>query len=182
VKAKRAAYRTLSGWLLALSSAALSIAGHGAAGGGMPDTASTAVLTVLIAWAGTSLADRIRGIATTFAVLATVQIVMHLLLTEVATHASHLPTSGAVNGWLMFVGHGAALSVTAVLLTRATEALAAVAGARDWLLRHIAMLWYPADPVPAATVVISAEPARPGHLLEVLLRRVRSRRGPPACS
>jgi hypothetical protein len=182
VRAKRAVHRVLSGWLLALSSAALSIAGHGAAGGGVPDTASTAVLTVLVAWAGTALADRMRGIPATLAVLATVQLGMHLLLSEVATHATHLPAPGAVNGWLMLLGHGAALGVTAVLLTRATEALVAVAGARDWLYRQLAALWYPADTAPAATVVISTVPARPGHLLEVQLRRVRSRRGPPDCS
>ncbi|OLF18332.1 hypothetical protein BU204_07260 [Actinophytocola xanthii] len=160
--------------MLAVCTAALAITAHAGAGGSLSDSALTALLTTVLAWGGTSLARR-GGLLTLVAVLGTTQATQHVLLTEVA-HV-HQPAA-AVDGWVMFAAHAVATVLTAVLLVRAGSATAAVAAAVRWLVGRLQALSAgppagPRRPAPARY------PARPGILLDVLLRRVSQRRGPP---
>lgn len=166
-----------------MSSTALAIAAHGVAGGGVPDAALTLPLTALVAWGAAALAPWTRGIVTLTGLLGVLQVVLHLLLTENANgHHHHHAAAPQINGWAMFAGHALATLITAALLARATSALTRVAAALAWLRAGLRLLLTTAVVVPATIGAVSAVPARPGQLLEVLLRRVRSRRGPPVRS
>lgn len=165
------------GWLLACCVAALTVAAHGGAGGTLADSSLTALLTTVLAWGGASLARR-GGLGTVVSVLAATQAAQHILLTEIA-HV-HQPEP-SVNGWLMFGAHAVATVLSAVLLVSAGGAVAEVRAAARWLVGRLQALSTgppagPVRPVPARIV------GRPGVLLEVLLRRVSPRRGPPAHS
>ncbi len=170
------------GWLLAGCSAALAVAAHGTAGGGLADSALTALLTAVLAWGGIALARR-GGLLTVVAVLGATQLAQHVLLAEVAGGAHvHERTPPAVDGWVMFAAHAIATLLTAALLLRADHALAATRAAVAWLVGRLRALC-PAPPERAAThTVATSVPARPGVLLEVLLRQVSQRRGPPVLS
>ncbi|TDV50866.1 hypothetical protein [Actinophytocola oryzae] len=166
------------GLLLAGCSAALAIAAHGLAGGAVADSGFTILLATLLSWGGMSITRR-GGTPALVAVLGLTQACQHMLLNEIAS--GHGETTATFDGWTMFGTHAVATIVTALLLTRAGFALAAVTSAIGWLLGRLRIL--AAGPVPplAATAGNSA-PARPGELLEVLFRRVCGRRGPPVHS
>ncbi|MGQ0839929.1 hypothetical protein [Actinokineospora sp.] len=169
------AFRVQRGCLLGLSSAALAVAAHGMAGGGVPDTAVTVVLTVLVGWAGTAVADRRHDTWSMLTLLGVSQLSLHVLLTDIAsTHPGH-GAGAAVDGDLMLVTHVLATVLTAVLLTKASVALGVLASALTGLVR--ALVW---TPVPVATTPRPApvEVFR-GHLLAVVFRQVCGRRGPP---
>jgi len=170
------------GALLTAISATLTIAAHGMAGGGLPDSVDqilfTGLLTALFAWGTRSVAGR-GGAAALFGVLAATQAAQHLLLTQLAGHGSHGPAP--VDGRVMLATHAVAVVLTAMLFTRANTALGAVVRAIAWLLGRLTGVRI-ALPAPAAPTATSPTPARPGELLEVLLRRVSQRRGPPARS
>jgi hypothetical protein len=170
------------GWLLACCSAALAIAAHGTAGGQASESALTVLLTAVLAWGGTALARR-GGLPTIVAVLGTTQLAQHLLLTEIpaGTHR-HEPTPLPLNGWVMLAAHAVATLLTALLLLRADAALDAAHAAVAWVVGRLQALC-PAPPEGGATEAVAASvPARPGVLLEVLLRQVSQRRGPPVRS
>jgi hypothetical protein len=169
------------GWLLAACSAALAVAAHGTAGGRLSDSALTVLLAVVLAWGGTALARR-GGVVTVAVALGSAQLAQHLLLTEVAGNAhGHEPAPPPAAGWLMFTTHAVATLLTAVLLLRADAAIAAARAAIGWLTGRLLALC-PAPPRSAPAPVVTSVPARPGLLLEVLLRQVSPRRGPPARS
>lgn len=166
------------GLLLAASSAALAVAAHGLGGGAVADSGFTVLLATLLAWGGTTLADR-GGTPALVAVLGVTQTCQHLLLTEIAT--KHAREPAIFDGWTMFGTHAAATVLTAVLLTRAGVALTTIATALAWLLSRLYALV--AGPVAARPAAVGTPlPARPGALLEVLLRQVHARRGPPLAS
>jgi hypothetical protein len=166
------------GLLLAASSAALAVAAHGLGGGAVADSGFTVLLATLLAWGGTTLARR-GGTPVLVAVLGVTQACQHLLLTEIAS--GHLRGPAAFDGWTMFGTHAAATVLTAVLLTRAGAALTTIGAALAWLLGRLYALV--AGPVPPRPVTAGTPlPARPGALLEVLLRQVCARRGPPLAS
>lgn len=166
------------GVLLALCSAALSVSAHAASGGARSDIALTALLTTLLAWGGASLARR-GGLPALIGVLGATQLGHHLLLTEIAT--THAHTAPAVDGWAMFTTHAVATVVTAALLLRTGTALHWVYAGWAWLTARLRTLV--AGPVPPASDPRPMPtPVRPGQLLEILLRRVLARRGPPICS
>jgi hypothetical protein len=169
------------GWLLASCSAALAVAAHGTVGGTLSDAALTALLTTVLAWGGATLARR-GGLLTLVGVLGVTQAAQHMLLTQIAGSSHlHMLEPPPVNGWLMFAAHVVATLASAVLLLRADAALAAVGAAAAWLAGRLQALC-PAPPRAALQYVSTSVPARPGPLLEVLLRRVSPRRGPPARS
>jgi hypothetical protein len=174
--------RALSGWLLALSSTSLAVAGHGWAGGGVPDIALVVPITALIAWAGMALANRLRGMVALTAALAVIQLGLHQLLSRSAgSHGGH-GAEQVVDGAAMLAVHAIATLVTAALLARASNGLALGSAAAEWLLATLRTLRLGQIPVPAEIGVAHAIPARPGQLLEIMLRRVSARRGPPAHS
>lgn len=171
------------GWLLATSSAALAVTAHGTAGGELSDFALSALLTAVLAWGGTALARR-GGLFTVVAALGVTQLAQHLLLTEIAggTHAGHTLSPPPVDGRLMFATHAIATLLTAVLVLRADHALATTRAAVAWLVGRLQALC-PAPPEgTAGRTVRTSVPARPGLVLEVLLREVSPRRGPPVRS
>jgi hypothetical protein len=166
------------GLLLAATSAALAVAAHGVAGGAVSDSAFTVLLATLLAWGGTSVARR-GGTAGLVGVLGVTQLCQHLLLSELAS--GHEDTRAAFDGWTMFAAHAVATVLTAVLLTRAGTAIGGIASAVALLLGRLTALV--AGPVRAAAPAAGSPfPARPGLVLEVLLRHVCARRGPPLSS
>jgi hypothetical protein len=165
------------GWLLASCLAALTVAAHAGAGGTLADSSLTALLTTVLAWGGVSLARR-GGLGMLAGVLAATQAAQHVLLTEIAHVHEPAPST---NGWLMFGTHAVATVLSAVLLTHAGAAVGAVAAAGRWLVGRLQLLSAapPAGPVrPARVRVLSL----PGVSLEVMLRLVSPRRGPPVRS
>lgn len=163
--------------LLVSSSAALAVAAHGIAGGGVSDSTFTVLLAGLLSWGGMSLARR-GGTPALVAVLGVTQACQHVLLSELA---SNHRGPAMFDGWTMFATHAVATVVTAVLLTRAGVALGVIAAAVAWLLGRLRTLV--AGPVPPQLgTAATSLPARPGPLLEVLLRQVCARRGPPVHS
>jgi len=181
VRARQAgpAHRALSGWLLALSSTGLAITAHGLAGGGVPDTALVIPVTALIAWGGTALAARPRGRLVLLATVALIQLGLHELLTQSTyAHGGH-ESMPRVHGPAMFAGHALATLAVTALLARASTGLALFSSAVGWLRSRLNELWLTPVPAPVAIGAASVVPARPGQLLEITLRRVRARRGPP---
>jgi hypothetical protein len=169
----------MHGWLLAISSTGLAVSAHGVAGGGFPDAMLVLPLTALIAWGGAAMADRLRRTIVLVPALGLLQLLLHLLLAQnVHTHSAAEPF-GSPDGAAMLAGHAVATVLTAVLLARASAPLALISSAIDRLRDRLRL---PAPtPVPAAVGpgVLSPIPARPGSLLEIHLRRVHARRGPP---
>jgi hypothetical protein len=173
----------LSGWLLALSSTGLAITAHGLAGGGMPDTALVIPITALIALGGTAMAARLRGSLVLVPTVGLIQLGLHLVLSQHAyIHGAHRMAPPPVNGTAMLAGHALATVAVAILLARASTGLARFASAVSWLRSRLGGPWLVPVPVPAAIGATAVVPARPGPLLEIVLRRVRARRGPPGNS
>lgn len=169
------------GLLLASSSAALAVAAHGLGGGTVADSGFAVLLAALLTWGGMSLARR-GGAVGLVVVLGATQASQHVLLSELAS--GHGKDPAVFDGWTMFTTHAVATVLTAVLLTRAGVALNAITAAFAWLLGQLRALVagpVPPGPLRPATAGTSL-PARPGPLLEVLLRQVCARRGPPVCS
>ncbi|MFI5611223.1 hypothetical protein [Amycolatopsis sp. NPDC051903] len=164
--------------MLAASCASLAVTAHAVADGGLPDPALTVLLTGLLGWTATALAGKARGRLATVGVLGAGQLVMHLVLTTLATHDGH-PAAGWTSGWTMTAAHAVATLVTALLLARADALLLAVLH----VLRAVLPRLIPTLPVPAAAgAVLPPRPAGAVAILDVELRRVRGRRGPPVFS
>ena len=167
--------RTLRGSGLAAVNTVLAVAAHMAGGGGSPDGALTLLLTLAVAAAGTTLADRRRGPLALLGAVAITQVVLHLLLDGLGGH--HPGTVPAPSGVAMTVAHAAAVVVTAALLAGAESALFAVAGVLRRIVRAL-----PPQPAPVPAAELGAPPPATTPLpvaLQRLLRRVMPRRGPP---
>ncbi|GAB3913741.1 hypothetical protein GCM10029964_123770 [Kibdelosporangium lantanae] len=173
---------TLRGWALAGASAALAVGAHGLAGGGTPDTALAVMLTVIVAWAGTSVAGRHKGPFAVLMALGTAQLAMHLVLNFVMPehpgHVGHMAHHApALAPGAMWATHITATLLTALLLAKADAALRVIASTIRGLL--------PPPVFQAVTPGAYALPALPTHLshmLQVVLRKVHARRGPPVRS
>lgn len=164
--------RAARGWLLAGSSGLLAVSAHVAADGAVPDPSLTIVLAALIGWVGTSLADRTRGIAGILATLATAQVVMHFTLTALDAHAG---SDGGTLSVAMTATHGIATLLTAVLVCHAERGLDTFASA----VRRILPVAWTAPPPPHGKPPRVLAPVVGSRHVEVLLRRVCARRGPP---
>jgi hypothetical protein len=170
------ALRVVRGCLLAGTSAALTVASHAAAGGGLPDLGLFLLPTVLLTGAGTVLAERVRTRGVMFGVLGGTQFAVHSLLSMNAT--SHKMLAGdAVAGTLsMTIAHVLVTAILAAILTHADAVLSALADALAAVLpRRISP---PAAWTAPAPVVAHC----PSTEIMVVLRRVRTRRGPPSDS
>ncbi len=163
--------RVTRGVLLGVSSAALATSAHTMSGGGLPDTSVAAILVLLVAWAGTAIADR-HSVTATLALLSTSQLALHFLLTE--THAGHPP----VDNRAMVTAHVVATAITAVLLTKASVALTAMAVVLRGLIHTLIHTLVPQTAPPR----LAPTEISPGHLLSVVFRRMCARRGPPVRS
>lgn len=161
----------MRGCLLALTSAGLAVTAHALANGGLPDTSLTLLLTALVGWIGSALAEKTRGPLGILTVLGAAQLGMHLVLSELAGHTTHA-------GPDMYLAHAVATVATALLVARA-ESMLRLAVAGLWLL--LPVVWrqppVPAGPVPAPVPFAPDTP-----VVSLVLRRVHGRRGPPCCS
>ncbi|MET0234878.1 MAG: hypothetical protein ABW224_09595 [Kibdelosporangium sp.] len=169
----------MRGWTLAVCSAALAIAAHGMAGGGTPDTALAILLTMLVAWGGTSVANRLQGPFAVLTALGMAQAAMHLILNYVVpSHSGHVPAP--VDPAVMFMTHAVATVIAGMLITKADAAIGLVSSAMELLLDLIRPPRFPV--VPAAIYALPSSTLPGDHIRQVLLRRVHARRGPPVRS
>ncbi|MBB5958756.1 hypothetical protein FHS29_005365 [Saccharothrix tamanrassetensis] len=159
--------------LLAVTSAALSVAAHGAAGGDVTEFAPALPLTVLVAFGGAATAERGRRPWTILGTLGVAQLGQHALL-NLGNHVAEGPGLG-FSPVAMTAAHVVAALLTGLLLARADSALAALATAVSRLVPVLCAFVptaHRAGPLPAPTGFDT--------LTAVLLRRVNGRRGPPA--
>lgn len=168
----RGPLRVLRGGLLAVTSSALAVAAHAIAGGMLPDTGLTLLLTVAVGAAGTALADRRAGALAILGALGLSHLGIHLILSVAALGDASPP----VNGWLMSGGHLAAVLLAAAVLTRTEAAFFALAAV--WALLLPAWLAGPLEPGAGRSPVPHTMPVADATLA-VLLRRAIPRRGPP---
>lgn len=165
----------LRGCLLAGTSAALTVITHVAAGGGLPDLGLFLVPTVLLSGAGTMVAERVRTRGIMIAILGSAQLAVHCLLSVNATSHEMLLAGHAVAGPVpMAVGHVLATVALAIVLGRVDAVLAAVAA----VLSAALPVRYPVLPAWAPVGVRLTVGHASGEVM-VVLRRIRSRRGPP---
>ncbi|WP_106179297.1 hypothetical protein [Prauserella shujinwangii] len=171
---QRGASRPARGTLLAVSSATLAVAAHALADGTMPHLALTLTLAIVIGWVAAALADIARGVQGRLLVLGGAQLTTHWVLAGLTAH-----DGGVGHGLAMPVTHGVATMLTALVLVHA-ESMLAAAVASLYLLLPVS--WKPA-PIPAGTPVRAVvRPTGGPYFVEVLLRRVNGRRGPPLLS
>ncbi|MGM1058228.1 hypothetical protein [Saccharothrix sp. Mg75] len=158
--------------LLAVTSSALTVTAHGAAGGEVTEFAPALPLTLLVAFAGTAFADRGRRPWTVLATLGVAQVGQHLLL-GLGHHTADGPGLG-FSPTAMTAAHVVAALLTGLLLARADAAL----GALGAVARRLVPL-PPTPPAPVGAVAVPVPSSTPDRLVGVLLRRVNGRRGPP---
>ncbi|WP_433266990.1 hypothetical protein ACQPZF_00255 [Actinosynnema sp. CS-041913] len=158
--------------LLAVTSAALSVAAHGAGGGDVTEFAPALPLTVLVAFAGTALAERGRRPWTILATLGVAQVGQHALL-NLGHHVADGPGLG-FSPVAMTAAHVVAALLTGLLLARADSALATLATAVSRLV-PVRCAFVPT----AHRTSLPPTPTGPDTFTAVLLRRVNGRRGPP---
>ncbi|GAA1330460.1 hypothetical protein [Saccharothrix algeriensis] len=162
--------------LLAVTSAALSVAAHGAAGGDPTEFAPALPLTALTALVGTALADRGRSPWAILAVLGAAQVGQHALL-SLGDHVADGPGLG-FSPVAMTAAHVVAALLTGLLLARADSALTVVSTAVSTAVSRLVPVLCAFVPTAHATPPPTAPPG-PDAPTAVLLRRVNGRRGPP---
>ncbi|MBN6035500.1 hypothetical protein JYK18_11410 [Amycolatopsis sp. 195334CR] len=163
--------------MLAAASAALATTAHVLADGEIPSPTFTLLLTALIGWLATALAERTSGLPGILTVLGSAQVVMHFALTELGGHAQTHGGTGVISGTVpMTAAHSLAVLGTAVLLARA-EALLRVAVASLRLL--LPVVWSPAPVHDGPVRPVTVHPELSAGAIPVFLRTVLGRRGPP---
>lgn len=164
----------LRGAALAGFSALLTAVGHVAGGGTVPDLAVLVLLLPLLAGLFAGLARRCRGVPAMIAVLGAGQFILHHLM-ELLHPANHPSAPPLLFGESTLWTHAAVTVVTAIALSHADQALAALVRALGRVLpRRLAPP--PVDrPLPVLAV--------PGPAVLALLARAYAvchiRRGPP---
>ncbi|AXB48876.1 hypothetical protein A4R43_28890 [Amycolatopsis albispora] len=163
--------------MLAPASAALAITAHALADGQFPNLSLTVLLTALIGWVSTALADRTTGLPGILTVLGPAQLVMHFVLTELGGHATEHSGTGVISGTLpMTAAHTLAVLGTAVLLARAESLLRVVLASLRLLLP---VSWTPAPVRGRAIRPVTVHPELSAGPVPVFLRTALGRRGPP---
>lgn len=170
--ARRRAWRTGRGLLVALVALTAALVGHAAAGGAVPLEALL-VLAPLVALTGVAVADRELRLPVLVALVVGVQVVAHLAASLTPGHDHHAP-SAAVPGPAMLMAHlvaalllGVVLRSGEVVLWRLVALLCAALG----VVRR-------ALPAPASPLLRHAATGASTPVLAVLLDVV-VRRGPP---
>lgn len=171
------ALRVCRGVGLAAASAALAIAAHGIAGGGMPGTVPTLLLSLGVSATGIALASKRYSLGSVIVLLGVTQLVTHLLLSVESTDMSGMSPE-TFNGLAMLGAHATAVLITSFLVVWADTLLFALAGAMHRLL-----------PITVGPPRISTESRCPrltaaprGHVTAVSLCRINARRGPPVAA
>ncbi|MBW0093817.1 hypothetical protein I4I73_18220 [Pseudonocardia sp. KRD-184] len=162
------------GVALALLSALLTAAGHGAAGGALPDLALLVVLLPLLCGVLVTVAGRATGLVGLLGTLAAGQLALHHLLELL--HPAHTAGPALLGPAGMWAMHGAATLVVAAAVRHADTAVAAVHAALARVLPRRTV------PPPARRPLPAPVPAAPaaGLALAGALAATQVRRGPPA--
>ncbi|GAA3860568.1 hypothetical protein GCM10022243_28330 [Saccharothrix violaceirubra] len=155
--------------MLAVTSLGLTVAAHGLAGGEVVDAVPALPLTLLIAFGGTALSERL-GPRSLLGALGLAQFAQHTLLSL----GYHQPMTAVVDPVAMTAAHAVAAVLTGLLLTRADAALSALASAFPRLVPVL-----PTHPPVVGRLFVPVRSPAPDPLVGVLLRRVHGRRGPP---
>lgn len=164
--------------MLAISSASLGTGAHAFPGGGLPHLSVLLPLTLVVAAAGTLLAERRRSAWGMLGTLGCSQLLMHVFLSATGPHAAGGAASHGSGGLPMAASHALATLLTGLLLVHA-DTLLVVA----WSALHRAMPCWWASPRPA----LPPEPALPGLFFSPAplrgfpLLRTCPTRGPPLC-
>jgi hypothetical protein len=131
-------------------------------------------LVLLIAGAATALADRYRSPLAILVALGAAQLAQHELLDLM--HHHHGPTSGlGFDPAQMTAAHVLAVLATGMVLVKADAALVALSAAVSRILPRTSLPGPVESPLRCATI----RHAPGGLLIELLLRSVNGRRGPP---
>ncbi len=174
VTPKPASTRVARGLLLAVTSSSLSVTAHGAAGGSLAEFTPVLPLVLLIAGAATALADRRRSPLTLLAALGAAQLAQHELLS--LAHHRHAPSGGfGFDAVQMTTAHALAALGTGLVLVKADAALVSLVAAVSRLLPRTLT----PGPVRLAPRAAAVRAAAGTQLIELLLRSVNGRRGPP---
>lgn len=160
--------------MLAGVSALLTVVGHTAAGGSVPDLAMLVVLLPALAGLLTGLARHCRSVPATIAVLGAGQFVLHHFM-ELQHPGLHATAPLLPSGTQMLAMHAAITVAMAVALAHADRAVMSLRNAWSRVLPH-RLSPLPADrPLPVLAV--------PGPAIPVRLARAHAvchvRRGPP---
>lgn len=169
--------RVCRGVVLAVASTVLTIAAHGMAGGGLPSTVPTVLLSVGVSGTGMALATRRYSLGAVLGVLGVTALITHLLLSVESNDMSGMNPATS-NGLTMLGAHAAAVLTTALLLVWADTLLFALAKAVRRLLPTLV------TPAPITTRPRCPRPttAPRGPFTTVSLCRSNARRGPPVAA
>jgi hypothetical protein len=169
VKAEPTTAARLRGLAAGLLTAALAVAAHGTADGAAPSGTAVALLAVLAATVGglAITVSRAADVRVLIGLLATAQLVGHLMLAATAHHhgAAAAPAS------VMLLAHALAVIAGAVLIAAGDRLCRAVSRVVEVAVRAVV------PPVPAKQIVV-AEPVHPLRSA-LLLAASMSHRGPP---
>jgi hypothetical protein len=172
--------RAARGAALAATTASLGVAGHVLAGGEVPDAGLTILVAALVGWAGAVVVDRARGTLATVAALVAGQLVLHVVLSLPSAlahlHPSEVLPELSANAWvgahiLVVLGVGLVLAGADAAILVALQAISTTLRQITRPLPACAPLWIPV--LPSQTVDVERD---------ILLRRLRARRGPPVCA
>jgi hypothetical protein len=169
--------RVCRGVVLAVASATLAIAAHGIAGGGMPGTAPTLLLSFGVSATGIALANRRYSLGAVAVLLGVTQLVTHLLLSVDSGGMSGMSPE-TFNGLTMLGAHGAAVLITSLLLVWADTLLFALAKA----LRRLRPVLVTPAPITVRRRCPRPSAAPRGLPTAVSLCRGNARRGPPVAA
>jgi hypothetical protein len=153
----------------------LTATGHIVGGASVQHLSPLVVLVPLLVTVLVAVADRCRGIVAVLTTLGVGQAVLHQLLTVLAAH-DHAVGTAALPGAAMVTAHAVATLVTAVVVSHADTAVAALVATLRRVLPHrtrpaVVDVAPPTRPMPSADVpLLAALGLVAGH----------SRRGPPA--
>jgi hypothetical protein len=167
------ALRVCRGAGLAAVSAILAIAAHGIAGGGMPGTVPTLLLSFGVSAAGIALASKRYSLGSVIVLLGVTQLVTHLLLSVDSTDMSGMSPE-TFNGLTMLGAHAAAVLITSFLVVWADTLRFALHRLRP------STVGPPRISTESRCPRLTAAPR--GHVTAVSLCRINARRGPPVAA
>ena len=160
------------GVVVAALTGLLSVLGHVAGGGALPDLVTLAVLAPLASGVVATIAGRRAGFLPTAAVLGAGQVVLHSAAVLLHVGAHHAPS---VPWPRMVAAHAVVTVVLAVVVTNADAALTAVRAACARTLPRRLTPSPVERPLRAAVLPAPGLPARLARILSV----AHTRRGPP---
>ena len=175
----RGALRVVRGVGLATTAASLSVAGHAAAGGALPDPGTTVAVTALLAGAGVGLADRRRGPWAIVGDLSLSQFALHLFLQLAGSHQGQAHAIGpSFDPATMIAAHVLAVAGTGLLLGRAEAAVFLLTALWNRILPRKPDRF----PFLAPLRVICPTPVTLRTRAQLTVRRIHGLRGPPVFS